>query len=103
MSDELIVDPAVLQFGTDQMSSAVHQAAIGFIRHDDELAEAAPGWIGASQQALCELAARWELRHSQHKITVAGISNNVIEAAQRYVQNEDASARALKSAGEMGF
>ncbi len=56
MADGLIVEPAVLQVGTDQMSAALQQAAIGFIRHDDELAEAAPGWIGASQQALGELA-----------------------------------------------
>ncbi|BCQ06863.1 ESAT-6-like protein EsxF [Mycobacterium heckeshornense] len=103
MADGLIVEPAVLQVGTDQMSAALQQAAIGFIRHDDELAEAAPGWIGASQQALGELAARWELQHSHHKITVAEISNNVIEVAQRYVQNEDASAQALTLAGESGF
>jgi hypothetical protein len=40
---------------------------LSFVSYEDGLAEAAPGWIGSLQQALGELAARWETRHGHHK------------------------------------
>ncbi len=68
MADELKVDPVALHNGSDDMLNSVGEAALSFVSHEDGLAEAAPGWIGSSQQALGELAARWEARHGHHKL-----------------------------------
>lgn len=97
MADQLKVDPVALQLGSDQMFGAVDEAAVDFIRHDDDLAEAAGGWIGASEAAVAETAARWDIRHGQHKAKVAGLSHHVDEAGMRYAGNDEESAQALES------
>ena len=63
-------------------------------------AEAAPGWIGSSQQALSELVARWEARHSHHKLQVGGLGSHVADAMTRYASNEEESAQAVRSLRE---
>ena len=100
MADRLKVDPVALNLGSDQMFDAVGEAAMDFISHEEGLADAAPGWIGTSQQALGELAARWEARHSQHKLHVGKLGSHVADAMVSYVTTEDASARALRSVAE---
>lgn len=97
MADELKVDPVALHLGSNDMFNAVGEAALDFISHEDGLAEVAPGWIGSSQLALGELAARWEVRHTQHKLQIGGLGSHVAEAMVSYVTNEDESARALRS------
>jgi hypothetical protein len=97
VADKVKVDPVALHHGSNDMFDAVGEAALDFISHEDGLAEAAPGWIGSSQQALGELAARWEARHSQHKLQVGKLGSHVAEAMVSYVTNEDESARALRS------
>lgn len=62
-------------------------------------AEAAPGWIGSSQQALSELAARWEARHSHHKLQVGGLGSQLADAMIRSVTIGDQSALAVRSLG----
>jgi hypothetical protein len=64
-------------------------------------AEAAPGWIGSLQQALSQLAARWEARHSHHKLQVGGLGSYVADAMIRYVTTEDQSVLAVRSVGEL--
>ena len=100
MADKLKVDLVALHHGSDQMFDAVGQAALDFISHEDTLAEAAPGWIGSSQLALGELAARWEARHSQHKLQVGGLGSHVADAMVGYVTTEDESTRAIRSVAE---
>jgi hypothetical protein len=100
VSAELKVDPVALHVGSNDMFNAVGEAALDFIRHEDGLAEAAPGWIGSSQLALGELAARWEVRHDQHQLQVDGLGSQVAEAMFRYVINEDESAQAFSSLRE---
>ncbi|WP_231999258.1 RNA 2'-phosphotransferase [Mycobacterium sp. 1081908.1] len=100
MGDELKVDPAALHVGSNDMFNAVGQAALEFVLHEDVLAEAAPGWIGSSQFALGELAARWEIRHDHHQLQVDGLGSHVAEAMFRYVTNEDESAQAFRSLRE---
>ena len=97
MADLLKVDPVALHLGGSDMFNAVGEAALAFISHEDGLAEAEPGWIGASQRALTELAARWEVRHDQHKLKVDELGSHVAEAMFCYVTNEDDSARAFRS------
>ena len=97
MTDELKVDPVALHHGSNQMLTAVGDAALEFVSHEDELAGAAPGWIGSSQLALGELATRWEVRHSQHKLQVGGLGSHVAKAMISYVRTEDESAQALRS------
>jgi hypothetical protein len=63
-------------------------------------AEAAPGWIGSSRQALGELAARWEARHGHHKLQVGRLGAHVADAMVRYVTNEDDSTQAVRSVGD---
>ncbi len=58
VADELKVDPVALHNGSNDMLDSVGEAALSFVSHEDGLAEAAPGWIGSSQQALGQLAAR---------------------------------------------
>jgi hypothetical protein len=100
VADELKVDPVALHNGSNDMFDSVGEAAMEFVGHEDGLAEAAPGWIGSSQQALGELAARWEAWHSHHKLAVGGLGSHVADAMVRYVTNEDESARAVRSVGE---
>jgi len=100
VADELKVDPVALHLGGNQMFNAVGEASLEFIGHEDGLAGAATGWIGSSQLALGELAARWEARHSQHKLRVGGLGSHVADAMVGYVTNEDESARAIRSVGE---
>lgn len=102
MADQLKVDPLALHLGSNDMFDAVGEAALDFISHEDGLAAAAPGWIGSSQRALSELAARWEARHSQHKLQMGGLGSHVADAMVSYVTNEDASAQALGSVLEQG-
>jgi hypothetical protein len=97
VADELKVDPVALNVGSNHMFNAVGEAALDFVSHEEGLAEAAPGWIGSSQQALAELAARWEVRHNQHKLQVGGLGSHVADAMVSYVTTEDESARALRS------
>ena len=97
MADQLKVDPVALHNGSNDMFDSVGEAALEFVGHEDGLAEAAPGWIGSSQQALGELAARWGARHSHHKLAVGGLGSHVADAMVRYVTTEDESARAVRS------
>lgn len=97
MADVLQVDPVALHLGSSDMFNAVGEAALAFASHEDGLAEAEPGWIGSSQRALSELAARWEVLHDQHKLKVDGLGSHVAEAMFSYVTNEDHSARAFRS------
>ena len=100
MADKLKVDPVALHHGSNQMFDAVGEAALDFISHEDGLADAAPGWIGSSRLALGELAARWEARHSQHKLQVGGLGSHVADAMVGYVRTEGDSTRAIRSVAE---
>ena len=100
MADKLNVDPVALHNGSDDMLDSVSEAALSFTSHEDGLAEAAPGWIGSSQQALGELAARWEAQHGRHKLQVGKLGAHVAEAMVCYLANEDESTQAVGSVGE---
>ncbi len=100
MARQLKVDPVALNVGSDRMFDAVGEAALDFVGHEEGLVGAAPGWVGSSQQALGELVARWEVRHSQHKLRVGGLGAQVAEAMVSYVTTEDGSAEALRSVCE---
>ncbi|KDO94252.1 RNA 2'-phosphotransferase [Mycobacterium avium] len=100
MADELKVDPIALHRGSNDMFNAIGEAALDFLAHEDGLAEAAPGWIGSSELALGELAARWQVRHDQHQLRVDGLGSHVAEAMLCYITNEDQSARAFRSVRE---
>lgn len=100
MADELKLDPVALHHSSNDMLESVGEAALSFINHEDSLAEAAPGWVGSSQEALGELAARWEARHGQHKLQVGNLGSHVAEAMLRFVTNEEEAVRAMRSLAE---
>lgn len=100
MAEELKLDPLALHNGSNDMLESVGEAALSFANHEDGLAEAAPGWVGSSQEALGELAARWEARHGHHKLQVGNLGSHVAEALLRFVTNEDDAARAMRSLAE---
>ena len=100
MAEQLKVDPVALHNGSDDMLNSVGEAALSFVNHEDGLVEAAPGWIGSSQQALGDLAERWEARHSHHKLQVGKLGAHVADAMVRYVTNEDDSTQAVRSVGK---
>jgi hypothetical protein len=92
----LKADLVALHHGSNDMFDAVGEAALDFISHEDGLAEAAQGWIGSSQQALGELATRWEARHTHHKLQAGGLGSHVADAMVSYATTEDQSAQALR-------
>ncbi|WP_232073555.1 RNA 2'-phosphotransferase [Mycobacterium stomatepiae] len=102
MADELDVDLVALHVGSNQVLNGIGEAAIDFAGHEDGLAEATPGWIGSSQLALGQLAARWETQHSHHKLRVGGLGTHVAEAMVAFATNEDDSASAIRSVREQG-
>jgi uncharacterized protein YukE len=102
VADKLKVDPVALHLGSNQMFDAIGEASLEFVSHEDGLADAAPGWIGSSQVALGELPARWEARHSQHKLKVGGLGSHVADVMVSYVTTEDESTRTLRSVQEQG-
>ncbi|OBA59555.1 RNA 2'-phosphotransferase [Mycobacterium sp. 1100029.7] len=96
------VNLVALHVGSNHVLDGIGEAAIDFVGHEDGLAGAAPGWVGSSQQALSQLAARWEARHGQHRLRVGGLGTHVAEALVGYGKNEDDSAGALRSVAEQG-
>jgi hypothetical protein len=100
VADNVKVDPSALHLGSNHMFNAIGDAALDFVAHEDGLAAAAPGWIGSSELALGELAARWEVRHDQHNLRVDGLGSHVAEAMLCYLTTEHESARALRSVRE---
>lgn len=100
MANGLKVDPAALHVGSNDMFNAIGEAALDFLGHEDGLAAAAPGWIGSSELALGQLAARWRARHDHHQLQVDGLGSHVAEAMLGYLINEDESARVFRSVRE---
>jgi hypothetical protein len=100
VADELDVNLVALHVGSNHVLNGIGEAAMDFVSHEDALADAAPGWIGSSQLALGQLTARWEARHTQHKLLVGGLGTHVAEAMAGYSRNEDGSAGALRSVRE---
>lgn len=97
MATGLKVDPAALHVGSNDMFNAIGEAALDFFNHEDGLAAAAPGWIGSSELALCELAVRRQTRHDHHQLQVDRLGSHVADAMLGYLINEDESARAFRS------
>ena len=91
------MDPAAVAAGSTHLESSVGDAAIDFIVHEDQLADAAPGWIGESAKALSEVMARWETRHTQHKRRVGGLAYHMATAGTAFTANEEQSTQALSS------
>jgi hypothetical protein len=52
VADELDVNLVALHVGSTHALSAIGDAALDFVSHEDGLADAAPGWVGSSQLAL---------------------------------------------------
>ncbi|SOX52786.1 RNA 2'-phosphotransferase, partial [Mycobacterium ahvazicum] len=102
VADELESDLVALHVGSNHVLNGIGEAAVDFVGHEDGLADAAPGWVGSSQLALGQLAARWEARHSQHKLQVGGLGTHVAEALVVYSTNEDRSTGMLRSVQEQG-
>lgn len=102
MADEFDADLVALQVGSNHVLNGIGEAAVDFVGHEDGLAEAGPGWVGSSRVALGRLAARWEARHTQHRLQVGGLGTHVAEAAVAFAANEDDSAGALRSVREQG-
>ena len=102
MADELDVDLVALHVGSNHVLNGIGEAAMDFVGHEDGLAGAAPGWVGSSQLALGQLAARWEARHSQHRLQVGGLGTHVAESMVGFSANEDGSASMLRSVREQG-
>ena len=97
---ELRVDPVALHNGSNDMLDSVGEAALSFVSHEDALAQAVSGWVGSSQEALGELAQRWEARHGHHKLQVGNLGSHVAEAMLRYIAHEDEAVRAMRSVAE---
>jgi uncharacterized protein YukE len=89
----LKVDPSAVAAGSTHLESSVGDAAIDFIVHEDQLADAAPGWIGESAKALSEVMARWEARHTQHKRRTGELGYHMATAGTAFTANEERTTR----------
>ena len=97
MAGELRVDLVALHQGSNDLLHSVGEAAVDFSGHEDALAEAAPGWVGSSQRALGDLAARWEVRHRQHRGRLGELGCGLADAKVGFLVNEDESVRAVRA------
>lgn len=98
MAAELVrVDPAAVAVGSTHLETSVGDAAIDFVVHEDQLADAAPGWIGESAKALSEVMARWETKHTQHKRRTGGLAYHMATTGTAFTTNEQHSVQALSS------
>jgi hypothetical protein len=97
VAEKFKADLVALHHGSNHMFDAVGEAAVDFISHEDRLAEAASGWIGSSQEALGQLAARWEALHSHHKLQVGKLGSRVADVMVDYATTEDKSVQNLRS------
>jgi hypothetical protein len=93
----LKVDPSAVAAGSTHLETSVGDAALDFIVHEDQLADAAPGWIGESAKALSEVMARWETRHTQHKRRTGELSYHMATAGTAFTAYEGDSAQALSA------
>jgi hypothetical protein len=91
----LKVDPSAVAAGSTHLESSVGDAALDFIVHEDQLADAAPGWIGESAKALAEVTMRWETRHTQHKRRTGELNYHMATARTAFTTNEEHSAQTL--------
>jgi uncharacterized protein YukE len=98
MSAELVrVDPAAVAAGSTHLEASVGDAAVDFIVHEDQLADAAPGWIGESAKALSEVTARWETKHTQHKRRTGELAYHMATTGTAFTDQEERSVQALSS------
>jgi uncharacterized protein YukE len=97
MADLVRVDPAAVAAGSTQLENGVGDAAIDFIVHEDQLADAAPGWIGESVNALSEVMARWETKHIQHKRRTGELANHMATAGTAFTANDERGEQALSA------
>jgi uncharacterized protein YukE len=97
MAEFLKVDPAAVAAGSTHLETAVGDLTVDFIAHEDALADAAPGWIGSSAQALAEVMARWEAKHAQHKRHIGGLAVHMATTGTSYTTTEEQSAQTLRS------
>lgn len=93
----LEVDPSAVATGSTRLESSVGDASIDFVVHEDQLADAAPGWIGESAKALSEVTARWTTRHTQHKRRTGELNYHMATAGTAFTANEKHSARAVSA------
>ncbi|BCQ09750.1 hypothetical protein JMUB5695_03200 [Mycobacterium heckeshornense] len=91
------VDPVAVAAGSTHLEASVGDAAINFVVHEDQLADAALGWIGESAKALSEVMTRWATRHAEHKRAVGGLSYHMATAGTAFTANERHSAQTLSA------
>jgi hypothetical protein len=91
------VDPVAVAAGSVQMEASLQDTAVDFTIHEDQLADAAPGWVGSSAQALTEVIARWETKHTRHKRHVGGLAYHMATAGTDYTTNEEQNVQSLRS------
>jgi len=97
MADAARVNTGRLQAGSEHVFAAMSNASMNFAGHESELDSAATGWVGASRQALGEVAERWQAQHCTHQARVTGLGNGVVHAGRSYDSAERGSSRALQT------
>ncbi len=91
MLKPLHVDPIDVHLAGSRLSVATHTAATAFANHENQLAEAEVGWVGASREALRELTSALSARHVAYCTAVAELSQHMSDGAAAYT-NTDTSA-----------
>jgi hypothetical protein len=66
----------------------MHDATVALIGYENDLGEAAPGWVGASQRALAEVAASWQARNAAHQLRLTVLCQSMTEAAIGYATSD---------------
>lgn len=94
MGQQVRVEPAEMQVASNHLFDGAEEYVGSMARHMGVFSEAVEQWRGAaSKEALQETVARWQVRHSVHRVQVQALGEGIVGAARQFVaQDHDASA-----------
>jgi WXG100 family type VII secretion target len=95
-NDDLSVDPAVMQGFAQSLHGGAEDLRRRLAELDAQVSEMLGGWRGASGSAY---ASAWELWHrgaGEVEVGLSMLARSIARAGSGYLQNETASARALR-------
>lgn len=98
MAEPVEVDAAELHLASAHLVTAAGDHAAETARHMEDFADGVARWRGAaSKQAMAEVAALWQERHTEHQRRVNALGDHVHEAARSYTGTDEESRDAVEA------
>ena len=98
MADELRVDPADLHVGAAQVEVHAEEMMAAHTQAHGQMAEAAPGIVGASVAALAALTSHWEAESAGQFAEMIEHSEKFRSAATQYDSTDSATSSQIDGA-----